>query len=110
MATQEKDAEQKDTKATKDSKEDKGGVDVSKSEYGELDARWQVVRSAETFYVLPFDAVPAVEADEEAGIEAQEAQDAKYILRNTRDDTERELTAEEYDELNLQPLSPNKQV
>lgn len=95
-------------KDTKDTKEEKDPFADSK--YGDLDARWQVVRSAETFYVLPIDAVPEVEADEEAGIEAQKAQDAKYILRNTRSGEEKELSEDEFAELNFQSAPPNKQV
>lgn len=97
-------------KDTKDDKASKSGDDFSDSAYGELDARWQAVRSAETFYVLQFDPVPEVEADEDAGIEAQEAQPGKYIVRNTRTGEEKEHSEEEFAELNFQSVPPNKQI
>ena len=60
--------------------------------------------------MLTIDPVAEVEADEAAGIEAQEAQEGKYVVHNPNTGEQKELSVEEYDKLNLQAVPPNKQI
>lgn len=92
--------------ADKDTKDDK--AQIEEKPYGEVDARWTEVRSGEVFYLLQ---LPPPEVEE--GEEVEEGSDpvpGGYILHNAATGEEKEISHDDYLQMNLQPVPPNKRL
>lgn len=87
---------------TKDTKDDK--AQIEEKPYGEVDARWTEVRSGEVFYLLQLPP-PEVEEGEEPSTEP-----GGYILHNAATGEEKEISHDDYLQMNLQPVPPNKRL